>query len=209
MPETPLVLKTFGAFEVKDAEKGLVEAIIATLGVVDKDEDIIRADAIPDGAKVSMSAYGHDAVYGDAPAGKGALNVDGNKLVFTGRMFLATTRGRDTFEVLKEMGADQQWSFGFRILGWEVPSEAEKKQGARRILTKLDAFEVSPVIIGAGVGTRTVGVKAAEDVVVPDPAIEAKRLEDERVAQEIAQKALATAQLNAGADRLFKRSALP
>jgi hypothetical protein len=36
-------------------------------------------------------------------------------------MFLTTTRGRDTFELLKEMGADQEWSFGFRIMGAEVP----------------------------------------------------------------------------------------
>jgi hypothetical protein len=70
---------------VKDAEKGEVEAIIATLGVVDKDEDIIRADAIAEGSKVSMSAYGHDAVYGARPAGKGTLHVEGNKLVFKGR----------------------------------------------------------------------------------------------------------------------------
>jgi hypothetical protein len=48
-----------------------------------------------------------------------------------------------------------------------VPSDDERKQGARRILTKLDAFEVSPVIIGAGVGTRTLGVKAADVTAVP------------------------------------------
>jgi hypothetical protein len=76
-------------------------------------------------------------------------------------VFLATTDGRDTFECLKEMGSDQEWSFGFRILGAEVPSDDERKQGARRILTKLDAFEVSPVIVGAGVGTRTTAVKGA------------------------------------------------
>lgn len=154
-------IKSFCAIEIKDAERGEVEAIVATLGVVDKDEDIIRADAIPDGAKVSMSAYGHDAVYGNAPVGKGKIHIEGSKAVFKGRVFLSTASGRDTFEVLKEMGSDQEWSFGFRILGAEVPSEAERKMGARRILTKLNAFEVSPVIIGAGVGTRTTGVKAA------------------------------------------------
>lgn len=180
MPTNALEHKSI-TFEIKDVNRGDVEAIIATLGVVDKDEDIIRHDAIVPGAKVSMSSYGHDAVFGDAPVGKGALYVTGDLAVFKGRMFLSTQRGRDTFEVLKEMGSDQQWSFGFRILGSEVPSEAERKEGARRILTKLDCFEVSPVIVGAGVGTQTVGVKGAKS------------------AEELAA-------INARADRLFERA---
>lgn len=180
MSTDALTLKSFGTFEIKDANTGSVEAIIATLMVVDKDEDVITETAIPDGAKVSMSAYGHDAVFGTAPVGKGKLVIEGNKAVFKGRLFLGTSRGRDTFEVLKEMGEEQQWSFGFRILGAEVPDEAWKKRGARRILTKLDCFEVSPVIVGAGVGTRTVGVKG----VTLSPPLE---------------------ELNAAADRMFKR----
>lgn len=204
---TDIAVKSFCTFEIKDAEKGEVEAIIATLGVVDKDEDIIRSDAVPNGSKVSMSAYGHDAVWGARPVGKGTLHTVGNKLVFKGRMFLATSGGRDTFECLKEMGEDQEWSFGFRILGAEVPSEEERKEGARRILTKLDAFEVSPVIVGAGVGTQTTAVKGAL-VTPPDPAIEEKRIADEqaeaaereRVAQETKQHAI-----NEDADRRFRR----
>lgn len=199
MPQPePLELKAIGAFEIKDAEKGDVEAIVATLEVIDRDEDIIRADAIKDGSKVSMSSYGHDAVWGDTPVGKGKIHIEGNKAVFKGRIFLATQRGRETFEVLKEMGTDQQWSFGFRVLGSEVPDEAHRKQGARRILTKLEAFEVSPVIVGAGVGTRTVAVKAKEPEPPVDPAIEAARIKAE-------EDATALATINANADRRFKR----
>jgi Caudovirus prohead serine protease len=158
-----MALKHFATFEIKDANTGAVEAVIATLNVVDRDEDIIRPGAIPEGAKVSMSEYGHDAVVsGRAPVGKGALFIEGNKAIFKGRLFLATQRGRDTFETLKEMGSDQEWSFGFRVTGAEVPTDEERAQGARRILTKLDCFEVSPVIIGAGVGTQTLGVKHAK-----------------------------------------------
>jgi hypothetical protein len=209
-PETTLALKSFCTFEVKDAEKGEVEAIVATLDVVDKDEDIIRSDAIADGSKVTMSSYGHDAVWGARPAGKGKLHIEGNKVVFKGRLFLATTDGRDTFECLKEMGGDQEWSFGFRILGAEVPSDDERKQGARRILTKLEAFEVSPVIIGAGVGTRTVGVKAAEVVappveVPPDPAIEAKRLADEEAETERRAVLMKKTAIDSDGDRRFRR----
>lgn len=152
-------VKAFSGFAIKDAAKGEVEAIFATLGVTDRDEDIIRKGAIPDGAKVVISSYGHDAVYGARPAGKGVIVINGNKAGVRGKIFLNTTDGRDTFEVLKEMGEDQEWSFGFRVLEWENPTEAERKSGARRALTKLDAFEVSPVMVAAGVGTRTTSVK--------------------------------------------------
>ena len=175
--------KAFDGFEIKDADKGEVEAIIATLGVIDRDGDILRKGSIPDGAKVQMSAWGHDAVFGNRPIGKGVISIDGDKAVFKGRVFLNTAEGRETFEVLKEMGRDQEWSWGFRVTGSEVPSEDERKKGAFRILTKTDPFEVSPVIIGAGVGTRTLGVKSADaqadgasDPV--DPELEAKAKAD-------------------------------
>jgi phage head maturation protease len=172
-----VAVKDLGPLEIKDHEKGEVEAVIATLGVVDRDGDIITASAIKSGSKVIMSRYGHDAVYGESPVGKGALHVDGESVLFRGKMFLSTDRGREIFNVLKEMGSDQQWSFGFRVLGAEVPDDDARAKGASRILTKLDAFEVSPVLQGAGIGTHTVAMKAAKE------AAEAAAAEDEPVAE--------------------------
>lgn len=172
-----LEVKGVGVLEIKDAEKGEVEAIIATLGVVDRDGDVIHESAIKSGSKVKMSAYGHDAVWGETPVGKGQIVIDGNKAIFKGKLFLSTARGRETFGVLKEMGADQEWSFGFAVKGHEVPDDDWKKKGAYRILTKLEPFEVSPVMRGAGVGTHTVGVKEDKpaDQPVPTPEeVEAK-----------------------------------
>lgn len=180
---TNAVVKSVTSFEIKDADKGEVRAVIATLGVIDRDGDIIQKGAIPDGSKVVVSCYGHDAVYGERPVGKGTLSTEGNKLLFDGRLFLNTTDGKETFEVLKEMGADQEWSFGFRIIGHEVPSEDERKQGAYRILTKLDAFEVSPVLVGAGIGTRTLAVKQA-DGDPGEPIVPAEQPTEETAAPE-------------------------
>jgi hypothetical protein len=195
-----LVVKSVEGVEIKDAEKGEVEAIIATFGVIDKDFDVILDTAIPDGSKVKMSSYGHDLMGGlfgggGSPVGKGALFAEENKAIFRGKLFLQTQGGRETFEILKEMGKDQEWSFGFRVMGSELPDEDWRKRGARRILTKLDCFEVSPVLRGAGVGTRTLAVK--EETPPPDPAKEAARLESERKAQELAA-------VNASSDRRFR-----
>lgn len=152
--------------EIKNEATGEVEAIIATIGVVDRDGDVIQKDAIKSGTKVKMSAYGHDIVgfmaAGAIPVGKGRVTVEGDEAVFRGRVFQSTERGRETLSVLKEMGTDQEWSFGYRVTGSEVPDEAWRKKGAQRILTELDLFEVSPVLIGAGVGTRTVTAKECE-----------------------------------------------
>lgn len=181
-----LVIKHFRGFEIKDAEKGEVEAMVSTLDVVDKDGDIIRSGAQGKTAKVAMSSWGHDAMYGNRPAGKGKLIAEGNTLKFVGRVFLNTSDGRDTFEVLKEMGEDQEWSFGFRVLGSEVPSESERKAGAVRVITKIDAFEVSPVLVGAGVGTHTMSVKSGEP---PKPDAQADGAADPDESDEV--KALA------------------
>ena len=163
----PTHVKSFEAVEIKDESTGEVEAIIATLGVVDRDREVITANAIKNGARVRMSAYGHDMVgflsAGAAPVGKGTVVIEGDKAIFRGKMFMSTTRGRETLSVLKEMGTEQEWSFGFHVLEDEPPDEEWAKKGAERVLTKLDVFEVSPVMIGAGIGTRTVAAKEADE----------------------------------------------
>jgi phage head maturation protease len=157
--ERDLATKSFGALEIKDAESGEVEAVVATLNTVDRDHEVILPGAIPEGSKVKLSMYGHGAMWGDMPVGKGTLHVKGERLLFRGKFFMTTARGADAFRTLKEIGSDQEWSFGFRVIDAENATEEWSKQGAFRILKKLEPFEVSPVLIGAGIGTRTVSMK--------------------------------------------------
>jgi hypothetical protein len=166
MPQDPLEIevKRLDSIEIKGGdEEGHVEAVIATLNVVDRDHDVILPGAIKDGAHVTLSEYGHSTVIaGTPPVGKGTLQAKGNTVVFKGRYFMSTDRGKEAFRTIKEMGLeDQEWSFGFTVDGHEIPDAELQKKGAWRILSKLGSFEVSPVIRGAGIGTRTVSVKAA------------------------------------------------
>jgi hypothetical protein len=104
--------------------------------------------------------------------GKGILRTKGNKVVFQGHYFMTTDRGAEAFRTIKGIGPeDQEWSFGFTVKGAEMPEDEGRKKGAYRILTKLDSFEVSPVIRGAGIGTRTVLVKAAGANPPPEPPV--------------------------------------
>jgi hypothetical protein len=196
---TTKAVKAFAGFEIKNEERGEIEAIIATLGVVDRDGDILRKGSIPHGTAVAMSGWGHDAVFGSRPVGKGTIYIDGNKAVFKGRVFLNTAAGRETFEVLKELPTE--WSWGFHVVNDESPNEAERKAGARRILTKTAPFEVSPVIIGAGIGTGTVAVKQADgDGDVVEPVLEAA-IEDAAPTGRIEDLFIDIDALNADAER--------
>ena len=178
-----VTVKAFGGMEVKGAATGDVEAIIATLNVVDRDHEVILPGAIKDGAKVKLSGYGHAAMYGDMPVGKGTLHTEGDKVIFKGRFFLSTIAGREAFETIKEIGTEGEWSFGFRVISAENAPEAWAKQGAYRMLKDLEPFEVSPVIIGAGIGTQTLAMKSqAADAEAKVLADEAARVAAEQAA---------------------------
>lgn len=133
--------------------EGRVTAIIATLGTVDSDGDIIAPGAIPSGTSVPISAYGHASWSGALPVGRGVVTEEGDRVVVRGQFFLDTLAGRETFTALSHLAELQEWSFGFLPRLWH----AERIAGELvRVLDRLDIFEVSPVLVGAGVGTRTV-----------------------------------------------------
>jgi hypothetical protein len=158
-------VKSFGPLNVENAELGEVTAIVATLNVVDKDGDVILPGAIPTGgAKVKMSGYAHDVILGGAaPVGKGTITEENGKAVFRGKFFMTTERGREAFHTVKELGTDSEWSFGFpRQVKTAEMSDDWKGKGAKRLIAGLRPIEASPVIVGAGVDTGTVGVKSEQ-----------------------------------------------
>jgi hypothetical protein len=173
-----LEMKSFGPFEIKDQDKGEVVAIVATLGVVDKDGDVILPGAFGSGARVKLSGYGHDVITeGKAPVGKGIITEDGDKAIFKGQFFMSTQRGREAFLTTKELGTEGEWSFGFpkNVKAGDL-SDDWKAKGAKRVIAGLTAIEASPVFVGAGWGTGTLSAKAAEDVaaaetVAPDAVV--------------------------------------
>jgi hypothetical protein len=161
---TPNVdVKAFESFEVKDADRGEVVAIVATLNVVDRDGDVILPGAIPPGARVKLSGYGHDLVlYGAPPAGKGTLTEEGNKAVLRGNFFMSTDRGREAFYTTKELGPESEWSFGFlKDVKQAKLTDEWRARGARRVIAGLVPLEASPCLLGAGIGTATISAKSA------------------------------------------------
>jgi HK97 family phage prohead protease len=140
-------------------EAGRVKAVFATLGVIDHDRDIVMPGATENGTKVRISAYGHASWGGALPVGKGIISEVGNELVFDGQFFLDTSAGADTYKTMKALGELAEWSYGFDILEKDFASDPETGQEIRRI-KKQKIYEVSPVLLGAGIATRTLDIKS-------------------------------------------------
>jgi HK97 family phage prohead protease len=158
--------------EVKaEGDAGYVEAVFSTFDVIDHDNDVTRKGAFEQDAPVRVSAYNHASWGGALPVGRGSITSDDSKATFAGQFFMGTTPGRDTFETVKAMGDLGEWSYGFDII---KSSEGEHDGKSVRFLEELKVHEVSPVLLGAGVGTHTVVAKAKQ----------VKDLSDEELAEQ-------------------------
>lgn len=157
--------KNLSSIEVKDETKGEVRAVFATLNVKDKDNDVTVPGAFSNGAQCVISAYDHKSWEGALPVGKGTIREVGDQAVCDMQFFMDTTHGRDTFNTVKSLGELGEWSYGYDVKDSE-PGTHEGK--SVRVLKKMHVFEVSPVLRGAGEGTRTVSSKANRPGSEPD-----------------------------------------
>jgi len=144
--------------EIKDAEKGIVTAAFAKLNVKDLDGDLTLPGAFGS-QNVRVSSYGHGSWMGELPVGRGTISEQDGEAVAELKFFMSTERGREHFEVVKEMGELQEWSYGYDVKETGEVTEEMRQQGVSRVLKSLKVHEVSPVLLGAGVGTRTLAVK--------------------------------------------------
>lgn len=151
--------KTFRApIELKeDGDEGEFRAVFSTFNVVDHDGHVTVPGAFEDGQKVRISYWGHR--WHDLPVGRGEIHADKEKAWVDGRFFLDTQMGKETYLTVKHLDELQQWSYGFDI------NEAERgvfQDQDVQFLRQLTVHEVSPVMLGAGIGTHTEQIKAAQ-----------------------------------------------
>lgn len=165
-----------------DDEKGTVLAAFAKLGVKDLDGDLTERGAFGE-QKVRVSSFGHRSWGGELPVGRGRIYEKGDEALAELSFFMDTTHGRDHFRTIKGLGDLGEWSYGFDVAEEAAPDEEQRQQGIVRILKRLVVHEVSPVLRGAGVGTRTLAVKS-KDGDEPKPDAEAEKATAEREAFE-------------------------
>lgn len=140
-----------------DGKTGEFTAIFSTFNVVDLDGDVTLPGAFTDGQKVRISYWGHR--WGEMPVGRGEIHADQEKAWVDGRFFLDTEAGRETYQTVKNLAELQEWSYGFDIIEASYGKFADREV---RFLKKMDVFEVSPVMLGAGIGTQTTAIKSTD-----------------------------------------------
>jgi hypothetical protein len=147
--------------EIKSEERGEVTAIFATFNVVDKDGDVTLPGAFTEGARTDVSSYGHQIHFGGVPVGEGVIRSNRKEARIEATFYMDTIEGANTFRLIKARGSRQEWSYGYDVLN--APETMLIDGVKANVLRKLEVLEVSPVWRGAGVGTRTVAAKAAQD----------------------------------------------
>jgi HK97 family phage prohead protease len=141
--------------ELKADKPGSVRAIFSTFNVIDKDGDVTIPGAFTQGEAVRLLPAHNWAHYA---IGKGAISADDSQAFFDGMFNLNTTAGKDWYESVKDIGDLQEWSYGFDV----IDAEPGVVNGVNvRVLKKLRVHEVSPVTLGAGIGTGTLAIKAS------------------------------------------------
>ncbi len=163
MQQKRFALKEMGA-------TGEVSAEIATLNVKDKDGDVTLPGYFGEQDIKIVTAH----QWGQVMLGKGKLTEQGNKAVIDGKLNLdeADAEARAIHSRLK-FDLDNpppliEWSYGFETLDGGSKAFVDHDEfGNGQFLQPLEdgspgsqVFEASPVLIGAGEGTRTTSVKS-------------------------------------------------
>jgi HK97 family phage prohead protease len=142
------------------AKDGAFRATISSLNVVDQDNDVTVPGAFKDGQRVRIARWGHN--WSDLPVGKGVIHADDQRAWVDGQFLLESQHGKDTYLTVKDQEDLQEWSYGYDVLDSEL-GQFEGKDV--RFLKSLDVIEVSPVMLGAGIGTRTESIKGTKKAI--------------------------------------------
>ena len=153
-----------------DEAEGIVDAIVNTTGLVDRQKDIIHPGAFRnalngrmpkvvnshDGTKFLGKVLSMRELMPGDPTLPADLRAQGLGALAVRMQFnLETESGRDMFSNIRG-GYVDQWSFMFSIADAQYDAK-----GIRHIKLIDEIFEVSPVLVGANQATLTLAAKAA------------------------------------------------
>lgn len=146
--------------EVSEAGEGV--AVIATLNVVDHDGDVTLPGAFGEQVAAMVPAHMWEA----APIGKAKIHESGNDVLADFKINRNTTLGKDWYEAIKfdleNPPTKQEYSYGFRVTeSAQGDFETEGMEPIEvRFIKGVIVAEISPVLKGAGINTRTLALKS-------------------------------------------------
>ena len=144
-----------------NGEGRALAVIVDDLSAVDHDGDTYVAGAFSwkgDGNQWAMIVPAHQRQH--MPLGKVRIYEEGGAVLAEMWFNLETQAGSEWHKTLSfdvENGNPvQEWSFGYTLPDFDFRQEGSKRI---RVLKRVDVYEVSPVLRGAGLRTRTLDVK--------------------------------------------------
>lgn len=151
--------KRLSRVEIKDADRGEFDCVFATLNVIDHDKDVTLPGAFDDGATVAVSAWGHQSWGAKLPVGLATIKETSTEAVASGRFFMDIPEAHSTFVTVKRLheAGLGEWSYGYDTLDH---SFGDFKGQRVRFLRKQAVHEISPLLQGAGINTRTLAAKS-------------------------------------------------
>lgn len=163
-------VKQLGRVEIKNADRGEVSAVFATFNVLDSDDDVTLPGAFEEGAERPISAYGHTSWQGVLPVGTAKIRMTDTEAILDGQFWMDIPHARDTFLAVKRLHerGQGQWSYGYDPIEWHMGEWNGRKA---RFLVKQEVHEFSPVLVGAGAGTRTLSAKGLLLGITPHEAL--------------------------------------
>lgn len=161
------------AVELKADAEGALKAVFATFGVVDNDGDVTLPGAFETGRKVPIAGVGHN--WNTPTIGGGTIMADETAAWLDGLLNLKMVSAREHYESIRfdvDQGINrQEYSYAYDVLKGHSARPDEIKQygpATKRILEKLLPHEVSPVLLGAGIGTGTLYLKGRKRAPLSD-----------------------------------------
>ena len=143
--------------ELKEVNgEGVGMAVIATLNVIDRDRDVTLPGAF--GNQTVKLVGAHQSF--NPTIGVAKIFETGNDVVAEFKFNLDMPMAREWFQSVKfnfDNKVGQEWSYAFDVLD---AGDGLLDNQQVRFLKKLKVHEASPVLVGAGVDTRTLAVKA-------------------------------------------------
>ena len=193
-----MIHKSIEVAEAKavDAEQGMVEAFTNTMGVVDKDGDVIDPIAFNSSIAKNLPIpvlAGHDqhTVVGKVLTARPVhITDDEYKLYTVMQMNMETQGGKEAFSNVKGNFV-REWSVGFNVPEDGIKFEGRGKNQVRRI-KDLDWVEVSTVIRGASPATATISAKSEDDCITPVDETQPKTLLEIYTGDELEENASGT-----------------
>lgn len=142
-------------------DQGSFTGVFATLNVVDHDGDLTLPGAFGQ-QDVILSQYNHGSWgsgAGALPIGVGKIYEQGDNAIIEGEFNMDSEDAVKTWGTMKflhEKGRVQEFSYALP----EIDFEIREQDGQRiRVLKRIKVPEVSPVLMGAGMGTRLLSIK--------------------------------------------------